>query len=118
MFSGAGGTIERDHGYNFEVPATGSSRTSPSLPLKAMGRFNHEAVAVDPRTSVMYIAPVAEKGCLKFLYVAPAQLHGSDGDERVDGFVDGNDDGSGLPGYRRAKRPAQREDAQPQHRGR
>ncbi|MEN8197380.1 MAG: alkaline phosphatase PhoX [Pseudomonadota bacterium] len=43
----------REHGYNFEVPAAARSLVQP-LPLKAMGRFNHEAVAVDARTGVVY----------------------------------------------------------------
>ena len=36
----------KDHGYNFEVPA-GDGLAVP-IPLKAMGRFNHEAIAVGP----------------------------------------------------------------------
>ena len=43
----------REHGYNFEVPAAATSLVEP-LPLKAMGRFNHEAVAVDGRTGAIY----------------------------------------------------------------
>ena len=43
----------RAHGYNFEVPASARSLVEP-LPLRAMGRFNHEAVAVDGRTGVVY----------------------------------------------------------------
>ncbi len=43
----------RAHGYNFEVPAAATGLVDP-LPLKAMGRFNHEAVAVDARTGVVY----------------------------------------------------------------
>ena len=45
---------ERDHGYNFEVPATAREGLVDPLPLKAMGRFNHEAVAVNPRTGVVF----------------------------------------------------------------
>ncbi len=41
------------HGYNFEVPA-GETKLVAPLPLKAMGRFNHEAVCVDPRTGIVY----------------------------------------------------------------
>lgn len=41
----------RDHGYIFEVPASG---TAKPVPLKAMGRFVHEAVAVDPETGIVY----------------------------------------------------------------
>jgi secreted PhoX family phosphatase len=51
---GKRGSIEKDHGYNFEVPATYQTGLARPLPLKAMGRFNHEAVAVDPRTSIVY----------------------------------------------------------------
>jgi secreted PhoX family phosphatase len=42
----ARGAYRRDHGYNFEVPA-GDGIAAP-IPLKAMGRFNHEAIAVGP----------------------------------------------------------------------
>ena len=35
------------HGYIFEVPADGSADPTP---LRAMGRFSHEALAVDPAT--------------------------------------------------------------------
>ena len=45
---------EKNHGYNFEVPATTMPGLAPPVPLKDMGRFNHEAVAVDPRTSIVY----------------------------------------------------------------
>ena len=39
---------EKDHGYPFEVPATVTPGLAAPVPLTAMGRFNHEAVAVDP----------------------------------------------------------------------
>ncbi|HMJ56864.1 MAG TPA: alkaline phosphatase PhoX [Polyangiaceae bacterium] len=44
-----------DHGYVFEVPV-GTSAGNPALatPLKGLGRFNHEAVAVDPATGNIY----------------------------------------------------------------
>ncbi|HYD53426.1 MAG TPA: alkaline phosphatase PhoX [Gemmatimonadaceae bacterium] len=44
---------EQEHGYVFEVPASAEDEVTP-VPLKAMGRFVHEAVAVDPRTGVVY----------------------------------------------------------------
>ena len=43
-----GGSIP--HGYIFDVGAFGSN----AQPLKDMGRFSHEAVAVDPTTSQVY----------------------------------------------------------------
>lgn len=41
------------HGYNFEVPALLGQAVDP-IPLIDMGRFNHEAVACDPRTGYIY----------------------------------------------------------------
>jgi uncharacterized protein len=49
------GNAEQDHGYVFEVPATESVELCDPLPIKGMGRFNHEAVAVDPRTGIVYL---------------------------------------------------------------
>ncbi|WP_427160404.1 alkaline phosphatase PhoX [Aliinostoc sp. HNIBRCY26] len=45
--------VTKLHGYNFEVPASATSPVEP-VPLVAMGRFNHEAVAVDPKTGYVY----------------------------------------------------------------
>ena len=45
---------EQRHGYVFEVPAAANELVEP-LPLKAMGRFEHEACAVDPRTGIVYM---------------------------------------------------------------
>jgi len=47
-------TIEQDHGYNFEVPVSATPSLANPIPLKAMGRFNHEAIAVDPKTGIVY----------------------------------------------------------------
>lgn len=44
---------EQEHGYIFEVPATAEGPVTP-VALKAMGRFVHEAVAVDPGTGIVY----------------------------------------------------------------
>ena len=48
------GRLEKDHGYNFEVKASDNGMINSPIPLKAMGRFNHEAVAVDPHTGIVY----------------------------------------------------------------
>lgn len=39
------------HGWVFEVPATGKSNAKP---IRSMGRFVHEAIAVDPDTGIVY----------------------------------------------------------------
>ncbi|HEY0706732.1 MAG TPA: alkaline phosphatase PhoX, partial [Polyangia bacterium] len=46
-------TVTKPHGYNFEVEADDCGFVAPE-PLKAMGRFNHEAIAVDPETGWVY----------------------------------------------------------------
>ncbi|HEU0302469.1 MAG TPA: alkaline phosphatase PhoX [Longimicrobium sp.] len=45
---------EMPHGYCFEVSA-GADAEVPPVPLKAMGRFVHEALAVDPRSGIAYL---------------------------------------------------------------
>ena len=42
----------RDHGFVFEVPSDGRSSAQP---LKEMGLFRHEAVAIDPDSGVAYL---------------------------------------------------------------
>ncbi|XOV91489.1 MAG: alkaline phosphatase PhoX [Bacteroidota bacterium] len=60
----ADGTLEKDHGYNFEVKATTQAGIQAPIPLKAMGRFNHEAVAVDPKTGIVYLTEDAGDGLI------------------------------------------------------
>ncbi len=42
-----------NHGYNFEVPSAAGAPVVP-VALKAMGRFDHEAVSTDPATGWVY----------------------------------------------------------------
>jgi secreted PhoX family phosphatase len=46
--------VAQRHGYIFEVDAMSSGLVEP-VPLRAMGRFRHEAVAVDPVTGFAYL---------------------------------------------------------------
>ncbi|MFE9456615.1 alkaline phosphatase PhoX [Streptomyces californicus] len=43
----------KDHGFIFEVDGADPRRTG-AVPLTAMGRFQHEAIAVDPRSGIVY----------------------------------------------------------------
>jgi len=46
----------KDHGFVFEVdPLNPANNTDPE-PLTALGRFDHEAVAIDPATGVVYLS--------------------------------------------------------------
>ena len=55
--------VERDHGYNFEVPASAPGLVTP-VPLKAMGRFRHEAVAHEPKSGIIYQTEDRSEGLL------------------------------------------------------
>lgn len=46
--------LQQDHGYVFDVPSRAEGLVKAE-PLKAMGRFNHEAAAVDPVTGIVYL---------------------------------------------------------------
>ncbi|MEV7237114.1 alkaline phosphatase PhoX [Streptomyces sp. NPDC051020] len=43
----------KDHGFIFEVDGADPRRTG-AVPLTAMGRFQHEAVAIDPHNGIVY----------------------------------------------------------------
>jgi uncharacterized protein len=45
--------FSQPHGYVFEVDAR-STGPVEAVPIKAMGRFVHEAIAVDPQTGIVY----------------------------------------------------------------
>ncbi|MBT8486676.1 MAG: DUF839 domain-containing protein [Phycisphaerales bacterium] len=70
----AGPMWEHDHGYNFEVPADANELVE-AVPLRAMGRFYREAVAVDPATSIVYQTQDLDDGLIyRFLPDVPQQL--------------------------------------------
>lgn len=71
-----GRTIARDrrHGYIFEVSASDKSLAEP-IPLKAMGRFEHEAAAVDPDTGAVYLTEDRHSGLFyRFVPNEPGEL--------------------------------------------
>ncbi|NCU04832.1 MAG: DUF839 domain-containing protein [Chitinophagaceae bacterium] len=70
------GALEKDHGYNFEVPATDKIGVVDPVPLKAMGRFVHESAAVDPVTGIVYQTEDESDGLFyRFIPVEPGALH-------------------------------------------
>jgi uncharacterized protein len=52
------------HGYCFEVPARAEIGLVKPEPLRALGRFRHEAIAIDPRTGVVYLTEDRNDGVL------------------------------------------------------
>lgn len=70
----ADGRINRDHGYVFEVPADAGGLVEPR-PLKAMGRFIHEAACVDPATGIVYLTEDRPDSLLyRFIPSHPGEL--------------------------------------------
>ena len=69
----------KQHGYCFDVPASADG-TVPAEPILDMGRFSHEALAVDPYTNIIYetednsgsfMGSAGTSGFYRFLPVAP-----------------------------------------------
>jgi secreted PhoX family phosphatase len=52
------------HGWCFEVKATSTPGLQKPVALKALGRFRHEAVALDPRTGILYLTEDRGDGLL------------------------------------------------------
>ncbi len=63
------------HGYVFEVVAEGIGTGEP---LRGLGRFSHEAVAVDPRTSIVYFTEDdGNSGFVRFISERRGVLNGA-----------------------------------------
>jgi secreted PhoX family phosphatase len=62
------------HGYCFEVSAAADAPVTP-VALTAMGRFVHEAIAIDPATGIVYLTEdQSEAGLYRFIPTAPGTL--------------------------------------------
>lgn len=53
--------LEKPHGYVFEVDPYDQEANRDPRPIKALGRFPHEAVVVDPDESVLYLTEDARR---------------------------------------------------------
>jgi secreted PhoX family phosphatase len=66
--------FEHRHGYVFEVPASSDGPVAAE-PLVAMGRFQHEAVAIDPSDGTAYMTEDADiAGFYRFRSNVPSRL--------------------------------------------
>lgn len=75
-------TLTKDHGYVFEVdPSSQRANLNKSpIPLKFLGRYSHEAVAVDPDTHVIYLTEdAASPNGLYFRWKPPRWFRGEKG---------------------------------------
>lgn len=63
------------HGYVFEVNALAEEPTL-AQPIKGMGRFAHEAIALDPATGIVYLTEDARTaGFYRYIPNEPGRLH-------------------------------------------
>ncbi|MFG2642163.1 alkaline phosphatase PhoX [Streptomyces sp. NPDC048370] len=78
----------KDHGFIFEVDGADPCRTG-AVPLTAMGRFQHEAIAVDPRSGIVYETEDAfEKPFGLFYRFLPEKPLGGHGSLRAGGALE------------------------------
>ncbi|MEK7854560.1 MAG: alkaline phosphatase PhoX, partial [Acidobacteriota bacterium] len=69
------GGYAKPNGFCFEV-SPGANTLQPAVPLTAMGRFSHEAIAVDAKSGVVYLTEDAKPygGFYRFIPNRPARL--------------------------------------------
>jgi secreted PhoX family phosphatase len=60
--------FSKPHGYVFDVSAK-STGPVEAIPIKAMGRFVHEAIAVDPHTGIVYETEDRNPQCGFYRYI-------------------------------------------------
>lgn len=64
----------QSHGWVFEVPSAHKGLVTPQ-PIKDMGRYRHEAAAVDPKTGIVYLTEDREDSLFyRFLPNTPGEL--------------------------------------------
>ena len=97
----AGGVFQKDHGYVFEVDAFDRDANRHPVPLKFLGRYAHEAVAVDPHTTTIYLTEDADSPLgLYFRWTPPKGFRGGKGALRALALSDGGDTAGRLQAMR------------------
>ncbi|MBW8484142.1 PhoX family protein [Actinomadura sp. PM05-2] len=97
----ATGKFTRDHGYVFEVDAFDRRANQDPVPLKFLGRYSHEAVAVDPHTSAIYLTEDASgPNGLYYRWTPPRHFHGRKGALRELALSEGGDTAGKLQALR------------------
>ena len=70
------GQADQDHGWCFDVQATAEPALAEPRPIRGLGRFNHEAIAIHPTSGVVYLTEDRHDGLLyRFLPKDPQDLH-------------------------------------------
>ncbi|RZU51814.1 hypothetical protein EV385_3649 [Krasilnikovia cinnamomea] len=97
----AGGVFQKDHGYVFEVDPVDKEANRDPVPLAFLGRYAHEAVAVDPRTRQIYLTEDANAPLgLYFRWTPPRRFRGGKGALRELALSPGGDTAGTLEAMR------------------
>jgi len=71
----AGKFLDQDHGYVFEVNPK-AKKIEKAIAIKSMGRFNHEAACVDPKSGTVYLTEDRKDSLFyRFIPNTPGKLH-------------------------------------------
>jgi len=75
VFENPGANCAQKHGYVYEGPISTEPRVIKPVPLRALGRFQHEGVAAAPQTGIIYMTEDQTEGLFyRFIPVRPEQL--------------------------------------------
>jgi len=79
VYGGIETFCQQYHGFNFEVPAAriglDGVGLNKAVPLKAMGRFRHEAVAVEPKSGIVFQTEDVDDSLIyRYIPVQPGAL--------------------------------------------
>ncbi|MDQ0931833.1 alkaline phosphatase PhoX [Streptomyces turgidiscabies] len=76
--------MTKDHGYVFEVDPSDRRANRNPKPLKFFGRYNHEAVVIDPKRGDAYLTEdAASPNGLLYRWTPPQQCHHGHGNFRT-----------------------------------
>lgn len=92
----AGGRFLRNHGYVFEVDAFDQQANLDPVPLKFLGRYAHEAVAVDPAGTIYLTEDANDPHGLFFRWIPPAGFSPGQGALRALALSPGGDTAGSL----------------------
>jgi secreted PhoX family phosphatase len=88
--TGPYGVLTKRHGYVFEVDPADQNANRDPRPIKALGRYAHEAVAVDPHSGHFYLTEDAgNPNGLLYRWTPPRGFRGGKGALRRLGPTDG-----------------------------
>ena len=95
-----GGVFQQDHGWTFEVDAFDRAANTDPVPLKFLGRYSHEAVAVDPRGPIYLTEDANGPHGLYYRWTPPAGYRPGKGALRALALGEGGDTAGRLQAMR------------------